>query len=192
DNTSRAAAMTETRTAILRAAFDLTAERLGPEIVLADVATRAGTTVKTVLRHFGSREALFDAVIDFATGEIADERSAPVGDIDAAIAAVHAHYERRADWVLRMLGQEHSDTRISDIVESGRRVHREWVQATFAPQLAAIGADWRAASVDLLVVATDIYTWKILRRDIGLTAAETAGRVRVLVTAVLLDTLERN
>lgn len=191
DNTTRAAAMVQTRNAILGAAFALSAERLSAEIVLADVADRAGTTVKTVLRHFGTREALFDAVIEFATREIADERSSPAGDIDAAIAAVHAHYERRADWVLRMLGQEHSDPRIHDIVEQGRLVHREWVMATFAPQLGLVDADRLAASVDLLVVATDIYTWTILRRDIGLTVADTAKRVRMLVTAIVPPAKER-
>lgn len=188
DNTTRAASMEATRASILRAAFELSGEKLSTEIVLADVAERAETTVKTVLRHFGSREALFEAVIDYAREEIVDERTAPAGDIDAAIAAVHGHYERRANWVLRMLEQERSDPRIHTIVEGGRRVHREWVMATFAPQLVRVAVGEREASVDLLVVVTDIYTWKILRRDIGLTGAETADRVRALVRAALAVT----
>ncbi len=188
DGTSRAASKAGTRNDILAAAFALTGEKLSVEIVLADVATRAGTTVKTVLRHFGSRDALFDAIIEYASREVAEERVAPVGDIDAAIAIVHAHYRLRADWVLRMLEQEHSDARIHDIVQRGRGVHREWVHTTFAPQLERVGAARREASVDLLVVATDIYTWKILRRDRGLTDAQTADRACSLARAALAAT----
>ena len=183
--TARAASTDETRANILRATFALSAEKLGAEIVLADVAQRSGVTVKTILRHFGSREALFDAVIEFATSEVRDERSSPVGDIDAAIAAVHAHYELRGDWVMRMLGQELSDPRIHAIVASGRDVHREWVESTFSPQLTAL--DDRVAAIDLLVVATGIYTWKLLRRDRGLSTEETQQRVRALVRAVLKE-----
>ena len=46
-------------------------------------------------------------------------------------------------------------------------MHREWVQTVFAPYLPAAEAA-REARVDLLVVATDVYTWKQLRRDRGL------------------------
>jgi AcrR family transcriptional regulator len=183
--TARAASMDETRVGILRAAFALSAEKLSADIVLADVAESSGVTVKTILRHFGSREALFDAVIEFATTEVKDERSSPVGDIDAAIATVHAHYELRGDWVMRMLGQEFSDPRIHAIVANGRTVHREWVESTFGPQLDAV--DDMVAAVDLLVVATDIYTWKLLRRDHGLSIEETQLRVGALVRAVLRE-----
>ena len=185
DITSRAAAAEKTRRAILAAAFALSGEMLNVDIGLADVARRASTTVKTVLRHFGSRDGLFDAVIEYASAEVVEERIAPVGDIDGAIAVVHAHYDLRADWVLRLLEQEHSDARIHDIVERARRVHREWVEVTFAPQLERVPVRRREASVDLLVVGTDIYTWKILRRDMGLTAAATAERVGALVRGAL-------
>jgi AcrR family transcriptional regulator len=181
--TARAASTDETRASILRAAFALSAEKLSTDIVLADVAARSGVTVKTILRHFGSREALFDAVIEFATTEVKDERSSPVGDIDAAIATVHAHYELRGEWVMRMLGQEHSDPRIHDIVSNGRAVHREWVESTFRPQLEAVQDP--TAATDLLVVATDIYTWKLLRRDLDLSIDQTQQRVCAFVRAIL-------
>lgn len=181
--TARAASTDETRVSILRATFALSAEKLSADIVLADVAERSGVTVKTILRHFGSRDGLFDAVIEFASREVRRERSTPVGDIDAAIATVHAHYELRGDWVIRMLGQEHSDPRIHHIVENGRTVHREWVESTFRPQLLAM-KDPREAT-DLLVLATDVYAWKLLRRDLGLSIDETQQRARALVRAVL-------
>jgi hypothetical protein len=37
--------------------------------------------------------------------------------------------------------------------------------------------------VDLLVVATDVYAWKLLRRDRGLSRNQTTERVRRLVAS---------
>jgi hypothetical protein len=42
--------------------------------------------------------------------------------------------------------------------------------------------------VDLLVVATDVYTWKLLRRDRGLDRANAEHRVHTLICAVLATT----
>lgn len=127
------------------------------EIVLAEVADRAGVTVKTILRHFGGRDALFDATTDFAATQVQvqvqEERVSPVGDLARAVAVVFDHYEARGDWVIRMLAQETSDARVRSVVERGREVHREWVLATFAPQLAARVLPDRDTVVDLLIVA---------------------------------------
>jgi AcrR family transcriptional regulator len=183
--TTRAAAAEETRHRILSSTVALSAQKLTLEIGLADVAERAGVTTKTILRHFGSREGLFDAAIDYNRGEIERERVAPVGDVSAAIATVVDHYEDRGDWVMRMLGQEHSDERARSVVEIGRLVHREWVETTFRPQLDRVPVVDREAAVDLLVVATDVYAWKLLRRDRNLDRTDTEQRMRALVHAVV-------
>jgi hypothetical protein len=43
----------------------------------------------------------------------------------------------------------------------------------------------RDEAIDLLVVATDVYTWKLLRHDRGLSRSATQERMRALVDAVL-------
>lgn len=53
----------------------------------------------------------------------------------------------------------------------------------FAPQLA--GREDGAALTDLLVVATDVYPWKLLRRDAGLDRTTTQERLLRLVRALL-------
>ena len=63
-------------------------------------------------------------------------------------------------------------------VDRGRAKHREWCET----KLGATGA-----KLPLAVVATDVYTWKLLRRDQGLSKDETARAMLVLVTAVLDD-----
>ena len=183
--TNRAASAAATRDRILRATLELATEKLTVEIVLADVAQRAGVTVQTVLRHFGTRAALFDAVVAFGTSEILEERAAPVGDIPTAIEVIVDHYETRGDWVIALLGQEAWDPRIAGITTTGKRVHLEWVRTVFAPQLDARPSAERALTVDLLVVATDVYCWKLLRRDRGLSRATTGRAMRVLVAAIL-------
>jgi AcrR family transcriptional regulator len=141
--------------------------------------------VQTILRHFGSREALFDAVAEFARGQISAERAAPAGDVDAAVHVIFSHYETRGDAVLRFLAQEFWDERARELTDRGRQMHRDWVRTVFAPQLDARPTAGREALTDLLVVATDVYTWKLLRRDRRLDRAAAEGRVRDMITALL-------
>jgi hypothetical protein len=54
------------------------------------------------------------------------------------------------------------------------------VTEVFAPLV-----DGDERSIDLLVVATDVYTWKLLRHDRGLTRSQTQERMTALVGAVL-------
>jgi AcrR family transcriptional regulator len=183
DMSTRAPAAEATRSGILRTALELVGEKPTLEVVLADVAAGAGVTVKTVLRHFGSREGLFDALWEFGRREIAEERETPVGDTDAALRVIVDHYERRGDWVTGLLAQEASDPRIAAFAAEGRRTHRNWVETVFAPQLEDRAT--RDEAVDLLVVATDVSTWKLLRRDRGLDRATVQRRMRRLVSAVL-------
>ena len=182
---ARADAVADTRRRILQAAFELSGEKLSLEIVLAEVAERAGVSVQTILRHFGSREALFDALATFAHAQIVAERAAPAGDVPAAVRAIFSHYEARGDAVLRFLAQELWDERVKEVTDRGRRTHRAWVQAVFAPQLAAHPAADREALTDLLVVATDVYSWKLLRRDKNLDQHTAQRRVRRMIAALL-------
>lgn len=176
---ARAAAVEETRARILEAIFQLGTQRLFPEISLDDVAREAGVSVQTVLRQFGSRAGLIEANIEYAIGQIAEERATPVGDVDAAVKVICEHYERRGDIAILMLAQENSDPQVGALTDRGRIMHRNWVSEVFAPFTT------HDAMVDLLVVATDAYTWKLLRRDRGLTRSQTEQRMKTLVQAIL-------
>jgi AcrR family transcriptional regulator len=177
---ARAQAVEETRRRILDALFELASERTFPDISLDDVAREAGVSVQTVLRQFGSRAALFEANIEDALRRVTEERATPVGDVDAAVRVIVDHYERRGRTALLMLAQEKSDPQVGRITERGRQMHRRWVEGVFAPFAAA-----DSSTVDLLVVATDVYTWKLLRHDRGLSRSQTEQRMKTLVRAVL-------
>jgi AcrR family transcriptional regulator len=184
--TARADGVAETRTRISNAVVTLAQERLTMEITLDDIAQAAGTTVQTVLRHFGSRDGLFDAVIASTAAQVEREREVPPGDLDSALRVLVDHYELRGDFMVRMVGQEASDARIRSFTEPGKALHRRWVVQVFGDWLDA--APDLDALTDLLVVATDLHTWKLLRRDRGLDRATTEARMRALVGALLSPT----
>jgi AcrR family transcriptional regulator len=177
--TARAQAVEDTRNRIREALFDLGTTRVFSEISLEDVAQAAGVSVQTVLRHFGSRAGLIESNIQYAIDRVAHERVAPEGDVDTALTVLVDHYELRGDTVLLMLAQEARDELVRRLTDNGRRMHRDWVRATFG----AVVAD-REDLLDLLVVATDVYTWKLLRRDRGYSRATTEQRMKALVRAV--------
>lgn len=183
---ARADTVARTRERILGALFDLAADRVFPDISLEDVAARADVSVQTILRHFGTRSGLVEATMEYALARVAGERAAPVGDIDAAVHVIVDHYEQRGRTALLMLTQEHADPAVGALTRRGRQLHRTWVTEVFAPFLPA-GDDPADVDelIDLLVVATDVYTWKILRHDRHLSRARTEARMHRLVSMVL-------
>jgi AcrR family transcriptional regulator len=181
---ARATAKEETRARVIQAVIDLAKEKLALELTLDDIAARAATSVQTVLRHFGGRDALIDAAIAAGATEVAEERRVTAGDIEQGMRVIIDHYELRGDFMVRMLGQD-SDERIRSFTEPGKALHREWVEHLFGPQLSDLPVARRDELTDLLVVATDLYCWKLLRRDRGLDRATTQARMTALVAAIL-------
>jgi AcrR family transcriptional regulator len=173
-----------TRSAIVEAAVDSVMAERSLAVTLGTVADRAGVTVKTVLRHFGSREALIDEASSRALQDVLAERAAPPDDPEHALAVLIEHYERRGDPVLGVLAEEDDDPRARQICDAGRTLHRKWVEAVFSGELPLEPVE-RARLVDALVVATDVYAWKLLRRDRGLTVDEVRDRMLLMCNAVL-------
>jgi len=184
DMRARGQAKAATREAVISAAIDtFTAER-SLSITLGPVAERAGVTVKTILRHFGSREALIDAASSRAYRDSVAERSALPDDREAALRVLIAHYERRGHMILGVLADEDKDPRAQRICDAGRVAHRAWVDELFGTSLPAQRGT-RTSLIDALVVATDVYAWKLLRLDRGLSADEVHDRMRLITEAIL-------
>ena len=175
---ARARAVEQTRTRILDAVVSLSGQRRLAAISLDDVATLAGVSVQTVLRQFGSRAGLIDAATAYVNDAVVRERRAPAGDLDDAIRTLVDHYEARGTFALLLLSQETEDPQVQTVTAEGKRLHRAWVEEVFAP----LGPDEEL--VDLLVVATDVYTWKLLRLDRGLSRRQTEERMKTLVRAL--------
>jgi AcrR family transcriptional regulator len=182
---ARAEAAEETRLRILDAVIGLHMERYYDQISLDDVAERAGVTVQTVLRRFGSKDRLIDAASEVARERVSSQRSeAPVGDIAGAVENLVDHYEEWGESTLRLLAQEDLVPAFRKATDVGRTLHYEWVERTFAPLLAERAGEARERLLAELVAVCDVYFWRILSRDLGLSREQTELALREMIFAL--------
>ena len=166
--TARAEAERATGEGILDAAFTLFAREPYNRVTLQAIAGTSGVTVQTVIRRFGSKEGLFEALVEREMPRILASRESADGEgLAAALRALLDHYEKDGDTVLNFLAQEHDVSHVRNVVEEGRRIHREWVERHCAQMIDAAGGD-RDITLNAAIAATDLYTWKLLRQDRGL------------------------
>ena len=171
---ARAEAAAATAESILDAVAELFWEVPTDQISLDEVARRAGVTVQTVIRRFGGREGLLGAAVQRESDKIRSQRlRAPVGDVAGAVHVLVDHYEALGDRVLKMLGEEDRIPGLRAIADRGREVHREWCELVFAPALSGLRHTARARRLAQLVAVCDVYTWKLLRVQAGLTRRQT-------------------
>ncbi len=188
DMTTRAAATGRTRDRLLRAARDRFAERRYDDVTLADVARAADVTVQTLLNHFGSKEGLLAAAMEYFAGEVQDLRGPVVpGDIDGAVDALMRHYEVLGDANWRVVADADRQPLLRRLLDHARTEHRAWLEKVFAPRLPS-HADARDETITALYAATDVGTWKLLRRDLGRTPDETRAVLRRLIATQLEGT----
>src|SRR4030088_1845490 len=167
---------------ILAAARRMFGERRYDQVSLDDIAAQAGVTERTVVRRFGSKELLFQAAGAERAASIRRTRDeVPAGDIGKAVKLLVATYEDWGDEVLHLLSQERGLAGVTNTVEAGRRYHAAWVERAFSPLLGELPAAVRRRRLGELVAVTDIYHWKVLRRDVGLSRAEVEASLRELI-----------
>jgi AcrR family transcriptional regulator len=169
---------------ILAAARALFASRQYEDVTLEHIAERAKVTVKTIQRRFGAKEGVVLELLDALALEVAGAQEQVVtGDVDGAMAAITGLHERHGD---RMVHYRTFEERIpgGPLVKRREEVHHAWVERVFASALPASRAI-RHRSIALLVLATDVGTWRLLRRGSGLPAGATSKALRVLVHTAL-------
>jgi AcrR family transcriptional regulator len=171
----RAEATAATHDAILDAATEQFLGRWYDEVSLAGIAQQAGVSSQTVINHFGSKERLMASVVERIGPEAG--RRAPGDD---PVAGVVEDYETGGDTVIRMLALEERIPALAGLLGAGRAGHRAWVQEAFADRLPAGGPE-REQALAVHVAATDIYVWKLLRRDMGMSREDTIEAMRRLV-----------
>lgn len=181
---ARADATAALRERILDVADELFSAR-SDRFSLDDVADGAGTTVQTVLRHFGSKEGVIETTLRRTSDRIRRQRAeAPPGDVRGAIRNLVDHYEEYGDRALRMLAEESRSSVVEEAVDNGRVVHRQWVSMIFAAQLDGLRGRVRQRRFAQLVAICDVYTWKLLRRDLGLERPATETALVELIEAL--------
>nr|BFE57909.1 hypothetical protein GCM10020063_024350 [Dactylosporangium thailandense] len=180
---ARADAARLTGERIIQALVSLYLEQPLDDIRLGDVAERAGVTVQTVIRRFGSKEGLVAAAVESVAGQVAEQRgTARPGDTADAVRVLVEHYEQVGDLSLKLLADEPASPAIGPIADTGRRVHRDWCRTVFAPTLARLDGDEHRRRLAQLVAVCDVYVWKLLRRDAGLSREQTELALRELLS----------
>ena len=179
----RAATAERTAAKIQAAAVSLFRERPFAEVTLQEIARRARVSLQTVLRKFGSKEALFEATAKATSDAVRASREVDApGDIRAAVETLVASYEDMGDISWRGLTQEDQFPFVREIMKRARETHREWIEASFAHVLPKRGHE-RERRVLLLFAATDFYVWKLYRRDLAIGREATVERMIELATA---------
>jgi AcrR family transcriptional regulator len=184
---ARAHAMVETRERILRAMMKLAFAQAYEEITLAAIAHEARVSHQTVLNHFDSKEGVAAAAAEILNQEtIAARDRAKPGDVVSAIRVLVGEYERFGDAGVRWALSPERLGSLAPLLERARAHHQSWLQRIFAAALPA-DAERRTRVIHGLHAATDVYTWKLLRRDLKLTRPETETIMVNLVRGVLAE-----
>ncbi len=181
----RVRAAEQTKQLILHAAREQFLDAAYDEVTLSGIASIAGVTQQTVLNHFENKEQLFGFVARQLAGEIdAGRATVSSGDIAGAVRLLVREYETTGDAGMRFLAVEHRLPILADVLAMGRQKHRAWLQQVFAEELPD-DARQRRRTLTALYAATDVGVWKLLRRDLGTSRAETVQIMRRLVAGAL-------
>ncbi len=182
---ARAQAAARTADAIIDAFARFLETEWYNDVSLERIAATANVTVPTILRHFGSKEGILEAVNERVAQDINARRTVEPGNIDGAIAVLVEDYDLAGDMTVRLLAQEDRIPAIRTITDFGRASHRRWVRAVFAPYLDGLAPDRQDWLNDGLVVALDLYVWKLLRRDRGRSPEDVRAYMKSLVCGMI-------
>ena len=172
-----------TKQRIIDAARELISSET-PDFTLALVAESAGTSVQTVLRAFGNKEGLIvEAVVGPLSAEYATPPPVP-RPVPEVVRRVFDEFEENGDRLTWLVANEHRIDGLATVIAGGRASHRERVTAAFADRLAGYGPADRQQAVAALLVATDAYVWKLLRRDLGFERKAAEAVVERLIDGV--------
>lgn len=185
NQTARAEAAEATTRRIVESFLSRAESEWFDKIKLEDVAADAGVTVQTVIRKFGGKQGLLDVAHKHMGESVAVRRKVIPGDLDRAVDALTHDYEEMGRLVLRLLDQEQMHPMLKPTLDVGRQGHREWLAEVFAEELASQVPARRQAMLDALVVAADIYIWKLMRLDMGRSVPAYKQVVRQMIRAAL-------
>jgi AcrR family transcriptional regulator len=186
--TARAEAAAATGERVLDAMLALFDERSIDQITLEDVARRSGVTVQTVIRRFGGKDALVVALVERQLARVKSQRDqAPAGDVARAVEVLVDHYEEHGERAMRLLSEEKRDPAIARIADQGRALHAAWCARIFEPALGRLRGSERERRFAQLIAVCDVYMWKLLRRDRGLSRRQTELAIAELLRPLMED-----
>jgi AcrR family transcriptional regulator len=183
---ARAEGMSLTRNRIVQAALKLGLEQAYEDITLVAIAAAAGVSHQTVLNHFESKEKVAAAAAEVLSQETTAARArAKPGDLRGAVSILVGEYERFGDANARWAVASERLGSLAPLLDAARASHQAWLEHICADRLPAAPAVRRDA-IHALHAATDVYTWKLLRRDLRV-SRESAERIMLDLANGVLD-----
>lgn len=186
----RLARSERSRQAVVTALLDLLEEgELRP--TAAQIAQRAGVSLRSVFQHFESIETLFAAAADLQMERLAPllVPIPPTGDVHERLTMLVARRSRLLEAVTPVrrasLRVEPFSAEVRSRLEQGRAWARQEVERLFAPELDRLPAAERREVAAALGCAASWSAWEHLRRHQKLTV-ERARRVMRRTLAALL------
>jgi AcrR family transcriptional regulator len=182
---ARAQAEEQTRAALLDAADE--AFLAGPwgQVSLQTIARAAGVTKQTLLRHFGSKDALLEQMLSRAVAEVQEQRlTAPTDSIAGAVENLLDHYEVVGGRAMRSSNLD-LDGPLADFGRRARQFHYDWVEHAFGAWLAAARPPQRGRLRAALIAVCDVQAWWILSHDLELSRADVRATLILAINRLL-------
>jgi len=182
---ARAQAQQRTREALMDAALGEFFEGSWEKASLETLASTAGVTKQTLLRHFGSKDGLLMQALAGRGAELVNQRwSAPRGDVEGAVNNVLDHYEEWGERSLRIgAWLQSGPPALAQLSLAARQLHYNWVDYAFGPQLEHLEGQERVRCRAALIVLCDVQTWWLLSNGLGFE--------RSAILATLTNAIER-
>ena len=182
---ARAATAAATLERIRDAATALFSELSYDEVSLEAVARSAGVSLPTILRKFGTKDALFVECARAMNAREAEARAVTPGDVRGAARVLAMRYEQLLP-LWRHLELEQRFPAVAEVMAGVRQRHLGWLAAVFEPFLSARRGKPRARQLAALLGATEIYLWWIWRTHLGLDAREAERTMVDLLEALVV------
>jgi AcrR family transcriptional regulator len=187
---ARAEAVEATRERIARVAMERFLAEPYADVTLASVARDAGVSHQTLLNHFESKEGLFAAAAQRFSADLASAReSRPATDPESVVAHLIDQFERSGDGNVRLALLDERIEAVKTGLVQGRANHQGWLAEVFEDRLTADPAK-RKQTLAALHAATDVYTWKLLRRDLG-HGRRATQRIMIDMVRAILDSTRK-
>ena len=187
DMTKRSDASAGTRRRIAEAALALFKERDYDDVSLNEIARAAGVSHQTVLNHCESKAGVLLAAGELFSEEIrALEADAVAGDVLSVVHTTCVRYEALGDANARWAAMSTRSPEVAEGLARGRSGFQTWLEDMLGDLLPGENEpDERRRVLLGLHAALDVFTWKLLRRDLGLDQEQTEAQLTDLVLGVL-------
>ncbi len=187
DMTKRSGAAAGTRSRIAEAALALFKERDYDDVSLNEIARAAGVSHQTVLNHCENKAGVLLAAGELFSEEIrALEADVVAGDVTSVVRTRCDRLEVLGDANARWAVMGTRAPEVAEGLAAGRLAFQAWLEEVLGELMPGDDDPDEHRRVLLgLHAALDVFTWKLLRRDLGLSREQTEAQLTDLVLGVL-------